>query len=926
MAEYHLHAKTHSRGAGKGAGGHVRYILRQGPYAEKKVEQTDGSAIAKTRVSRADEVLHSESGNLPVWATDEKDYWDAADQYERANGTVYREIEFALPKELPDAVNILLAQDFAKRLATVPEGVTPYTLAIHHSEKDTSLLHGHLMLSDKVNDGIARTPELWFRRVAASRTPTKKGKDKKSVDPAKGGAKKTQARISQDWLGAVVRPLWADLANQELAHAGYSSRIDHRTLDAQREEAEQQAEQARERGDLEAYRKARERVARLDHPPEPKRGRVLEHAGPKKAPRQAAKVIDYEVAKAAREAARAEQQRLDEEAEAARQAVEQANAVLEAARERQQQRDFFEPLRIREKWQKRQQFRIDRELDAQTERETRNGCRDSNKPAWVAYRQRILTDAYGAELGRTLGRWVKVEQIKGSTPSLRIHNKVMDITDYGDRLVALQAASSPGGNAQEIEAMLKIAGAKGWKALTMTGSADFQMRAGAAALAAGFDLADKSLADRIIQQQAKDAEAQRAKALEVAPVLGAWMHAHPTKAKAQRFSSGKLPGMVPDGLTRQDLQNPDVWRAADAWVAGRHGENWKALSMDDDPLIAQAATAGHEAAQNAWAQRGLTLKIGKDAPGGPGANWHLTGEITRERVEQMAGYIRDRSQKAGVEHGITVTFGREISSDDKTLVMEHLLRHDLKLDNDALRASGDTAERSDAYDRVRTLNDDGTQQDWYVKKMHREQAKRAREKREADIRQRAEELGYKEIILGMTPAQREADAAYRQFVSDVGSDVEIIKIAEAEYWDGKARAQKELDPYGLMPGAREISQNTDLGRGIIQVFETATHDKDIPSRDYAKTALQHYSIEALKVAPKTSAEELAKTYLFLAHERGRVPEITPRQALEMGQEAKQQQQQREAAQRKQEREAAARQQVRSPQPPTRNRGGPGMGF
>ncbi|MBU2720873.1 hypothetical protein HF563_16230, partial [Acidithiobacillus ferridurans] len=70
-------------------------------------------------------------------------------------------------------------------------------------------------------------------------------------------------------------------------------------------------------------------------------------------------------------------------------------------------------------------------------------------------------------------RWVRVERDLGSrtlgrAPSLHIHNKVMDITDYGDRLVALQAASSPGGKAQEIDAMLKIAGAKGWKALTVT--------------------------------------------------------------------------------------------------------------------------------------------------------------------------------------------------------------------------------------------------------------------------------------------------------------------------------------------------------------------------------------------------------------------------------------------------------------------------
>ncbi|MBU2720628.1 hypothetical protein HF563_14910, partial [Acidithiobacillus ferridurans] len=83
-----------------------------------------------------------------------------------ANGTVYREIEFALPKELSDTENIALARSFAEHLADVPggntpcrgatplQGATPYTLAIHRGEKDSALLHCHLMLSDKVNDGI----------------------------------------------------------------------------------------------------------------------------------------------------------------------------------------------------------------------------------------------------------------------------------------------------------------------------------------------------------------------------------------------------------------------------------------------------------------------------------------------------------------------------------------------------------------------------------------------------------------------------------------------------------------------------------------------------------------------------------------------------------------------------------------------------
>ena len=714
-------------------------------------------------------------------------------------------------------------------------------------QKDPSLLHCHLMLSDKVNDGIARHRELWFKRVAASRTPTQKGKDKKTVDPAQGGAKKTQARISQEWLGEVVRPLWAEMANQALERAKFSVRIDHRTLDAQREEAEQQAEQARERGDLAGYRKARERAASLDHPPQPKRGRVLEHAGSKKAPRQAAKVIDYAVAKAIRQQARAEMERMEAEAESARQAVERAKAVLEDARDRQQQRDVFERARISAKWQKRQQQRVDRELDAQAQAETRNGCRagDAQRP-WADYRQRILTEAYGAELGRTLGRWVKVERIKGSPPSLHIHNKQMDITDYGDRLVALQGASSPGGNAREIEALLKIAGAKGWKVLSMTGTEDFQMRAGAAALASGFELADKSLAERIIQQQVK-----------MAPVLGTWMQAYPKQAKAQRLASGKLPLMVPDGLSRQDLQNPDVWRAADAWTVGRYGETkaCQALSKDPDPLKARAAAAGREAAYNAWAQGGLSLQVGKDAPKGPGIAWTLSEVVTRESVEECARVLLDRRKRAGVDHRVTVTFGG-VHLTEKILVLEHLLRQSVPLDVLALEQAGDGAALDQAQGRLNTHEPDGRQQSWYRLDLERKAARRRRDaaarklevlvsqleqqgsadsarlfqeagfvvdekgfygypepdsdlpgvqeawnalaavqrkELEADLQKRAEGVGYRVESGQWSVEQRNADPEYQRIAQELQNDPSLGNLAELAYKQGVDCARQERE-------------------------------------------------------------------------------------------------------------------------------------
>ena len=724
MAEYHLHAKTHSRGVGKGAGGHVRYVLREGAYAQKTVEQVNGAVVERVRIDRASEVAYAESGHLPVWAQTPADYWDAADQYERANGSVYREIEFALPKELSDTENIALAHAFAQQLSDVPGGTTPYTFAIHRSEKKPILLHCHLMLSDKVNDGIERDPALWFRRAS---NPGK--------DPARGGAPKTQARIGQEWLGDVVRPLWERLANDALAHAEVDARIDHRSLEARRIEQEQLAAQAKsEHHEIAALQHTRSAEA-LDRPPEPKKGRVLTHAGPEKAPGRAAMVVDFEAAKAAR-AQTVEVRRLAEAVVARdRQAVEQAQAVLSAARARQALRDPFDKMRTRERWRKRQQTRVDRVLDAETLAETRNGFRaaaavpgNPERPAWAVYRERVLTDAYGADVGQALGRWVRVERDR-ERRTLHIHNKVMDITDYGDRLVALQAASSPGGKAQEIEAMLKIAGAKGWKALTLTGTEDFQMRAGAAALAAGFRLTDGDLAARIAAQREKDAEAQRAKDLEAAPVLAEWMRAHPKQAQTQRLAGGQIPLLCPEGLDRAALQRPALWDAAEAWTVGRYGEKtaWQSLSKDPDPLKAQAAVAGREAAYNAWAQSGLTLKVGKDAPQGQGISWTLSGAVTRESVERYAGFLQDRRKLAGVDHKVTVTFGGDVSITKKVLVLEHLLRQSVFLDEPALEKAGDWYALNQARERLNTHEPDGQQQFWYTLDLEQKAAQRKRD-------------------------------------------------------------------------------------------------------------------------------------------------------------------------------------------------------
>ena len=83
MAVYHLKVSMGSRSGGQSARAKADYIERAGRY-----EKGPGGNWK-----------HRESGNMPEWAKDDpRSYWAAADEYERANGQLYREVQFALPK------------------------------------------------------------------------------------------------------------------------------------------------------------------------------------------------------------------------------------------------------------------------------------------------------------------------------------------------------------------------------------------------------------------------------------------------------------------------------------------------------------------------------------------------------------------------------------------------------------------------------------------------------------------------------------------------------------------------------------------------------------------------------------------------------------------------------------------------------------
>ena len=235
---------------------------------------------------------HVEHGHMPAWAQDDPHaYWQAADAHERANGRLYSEVQFALPRELDASGRRALAGAFAERVCGGER--LPYTLALHKGEAETpdkpDNPHAHLMFSERGNDGIARSEEQWFKR----HNPTA---------PERGGARKSRAAKAGDWLDT-TRQAWEQTANRALAQAGRAERIDGRSLPDRRDAAHRE-------GDL-------ERAAELSREPNVHRGpgQYLKDRGRASATVAQAEAVEQRTAtaRAERDADRRQVERLEQE-------------------------------------------------------------------------------------------------------------------------------------------------------------------------------------------------------------------------------------------------------------------------------------------------------------------------------------------------------------------------------------------------------------------------------------------------------------------------------------------------------------------------------------------------------------------------------------------------------------------------------------
>ena len=196
---YHLHMSTGSRGGGQSAKAKSDYITRQGKYENQE-----------------DKCIYTVSGNMPNFAEENPtEYWQAADNHERANGRLYTEVEVSLPVELSEGAQCVLARGFAQTLTA--EKNLPYIVAVHQGYGDNP--HAHIVISDRGNDGIERSPEQWFKRA-------------NKENPELGGAAKNREIKSPEWLKE-TRQTWAEKANQYLKAGGHEKRLDHRSLKEQ---------------------------------------------------------------------------------------------------------------------------------------------------------------------------------------------------------------------------------------------------------------------------------------------------------------------------------------------------------------------------------------------------------------------------------------------------------------------------------------------------------------------------------------------------------------------------------------------------------------------------------------------------------------------------------------------------------------------
>ena len=205
MASYHLSVKTVKRSAGRSATAAAAYRSASVIECDREGRMHDYTA---KRGVEACFILAPDCA--PDWAQDRAALWNAAEAREtRSNSVTAREWELALPSEISDAARIEITRAFAAQL--VERYGVAVDVAIHapHREGDQRNHHAHILTTTRVLSAEGLTDKT------------------RILDAASTGGPEIEA----------MRGVWAELQNHALELAGQVERVDHRSLEVQREEA-----------------------------------------------------------------------------------------------------------------------------------------------------------------------------------------------------------------------------------------------------------------------------------------------------------------------------------------------------------------------------------------------------------------------------------------------------------------------------------------------------------------------------------------------------------------------------------------------------------------------------------------------------------------------------------------------------------------
>lgn len=158
---------------GHSAAAKIQYIERTGRYKNKP------GLVASGR------------GNLPEGFDNFHQFWQLADQHERANSVTAREFMIDLPDHVSMKDALKIARTYAKQttICTETDRPLPYSWAVHADENGHGR-HMHLVVSERVIDGIERDPATFFKQQI-KKTP-KRGGAPKLTNTASSLKKRTE--------------------------------------------------------------------------------------------------------------------------------------------------------------------------------------------------------------------------------------------------------------------------------------------------------------------------------------------------------------------------------------------------------------------------------------------------------------------------------------------------------------------------------------------------------------------------------------------------------------------------------------------------------------------------------------------------------------------------------------------------------------